>query len=174
MKIFLEWGPLVAFFVAFKIAGIMTATAVLMGATTIAVAAEYIMHKRLAPMPLITLALVLLFGGLSLYLHDERFIKMKPTLLFGGFAAVLFFGVLRGKGWVALMFGKAMELPDSAWRILSIRFAVFFAVMAVLNEFIWRVLTTEQWVLFKTIGALPLTVLFVLAQVPFIKRNGGM
>jgi intracellular septation protein len=72
------------------------------------------------------------------------------------------------------MFGKAMELPDSAWRILSIRFAVFFAVMAVLNEFIWRVLTTEQWVLFKTIGALPLTVLFVLAQVPFIKRNGGM
>jgi intracellular septation protein len=122
-------------------------------------------------MPLVTLAVVGIFGGLTLWLQDETFIKMKPTIILGLFAAVLGGGLGIGRPPLRFLMGSALELDDAGWHKLTLRFALFFAATAALNEIVWRTQSTDLWVDFKVFGILGLNVLFMLTQIPLIKRH---
>lgn len=165
-----DYGPLAVFFAAYWLADLLTATAALMGATVLALAASLILERRVPLLPLITAGVVGVFGGLTLWLADETFIKMKPTIVQVLFAAVLFGGLLFGKPLLKPLLGSAWRLHDRGWTLLTLRFAVFFLVMAGLNELVWRTQSTDVWVNFKVFGILLLTFLFTLAQVPMIGR----
>ena len=171
VKHLVDWGPLIAFFVAFKIGGLMQATAVLIVATTILTGLGYALTRKIQPMPIVTLVVVGIFGGLTLWLQDETFIKMKPTIILSLFAAVLIGGLLMGRPLLKSLMGSALELDDAGWRKLTARFALFFVATALLNEFIWRTQSTDLWVDFKVFGILGLNVLFILSQIPLIRRH---
>jgi intracellular septation protein len=167
-----DYGPLIAFFVAYWFYDLMTATAVVIGATVLAVAVSLVVTRKVPWMPLITAALVGVFGGLTLYLADETFIKIKPTIVQVLFATLLLGALALGKMPLKLVMGRSFHMPDPAWRTLTIRFALFFLAMAALNEVIWRTQSTDLWVSFDTFGQLILTFLFIGAQIPFMMRHG--
>jgi len=121
-------------------------------------------------MPLVGGAFVLVFGGLTLYLHDDTFIKLKPTLVNMLFAAALLGGLAAGRPLLKPLFGASFQLSDEGWRRLTWRWALFFLLMAATNELVWRSFSTEFWAGFKLFGFLPLTFAFALAQVPLIQR----
>lgn len=171
LKTLLDFLPLVVFLVVFKWLGLLQATAALMAVTLMVLAVLFVMERRVAMTPLITAVLVTVFGGLSLWLQDEKFIKMKPTAVNMLFAMVLFAGCLRGKGLLSYLMGSALNLTDRGWWHLSLRFGWFFTAMAVLNEVIWRTMPTEWWVNFKVFGLMGLTVLFIISQGGFIQRH---
>jgi intracellular septation protein len=126
--------------------------------------------KHVPIMALVTAFIVLVFGGLTLALHDETFIKVKPTIIYSLFAATLGIGLLFGRSFIALMFDQMFNLTPAGWKQLTIRWALFFAAMAVLNEIIWRTQTTDFWVAFKAFGVIPITAVFAMLQTPLIKR----
>jgi intracellular septation protein len=171
LKPLVDFGPLVAFFVAFKLWDILAATALLIVVTTALTLLGYAMTRKLAVMPLVTLAVVAVFGGLTLWLQDETFIKMKPTIVMGLFAATLFVGLVLGKPLVKYVMQSAMSLDEPGWRALTLRFACFLAAVAGLNEIVWRTQPTETWVNFKVFGIIGLNLLFILAQIPLIRRH---
>lgn len=171
LKLAIETGPLVVFFVVNARAGLFAGTAVFMVAIVISVAASWVLERKAPVMPLVSGVFVLVFGGLTLYLADELFIKIKPTLVNGLFAAILFAGLLFNKPLLKSVFGSAFELTERGWYILTIRWAVFFVVLAILNEIVWRSFSTDFWVAFKLMGALPLTLVFALAQTPTLMRH---
>ncbi|WP_320507970.1 septation protein A [Dongia soli] len=171
LKTTVDYGPILAFFIAFKMAGLMTATLVLLIATVIATAVLYLATRKLAIVPLITLVVVGVFGTLTLWLQNDTFIKMKPTVIQGLFAVILFVGLLLNKPLIRYVMGGALQLDDTGWRSLSFRFGCFFAAMAVLNEIVWRTQSTDFWVDFKVFGIIGLTILFIFAQLPLIKRH---
>ena len=170
-KLLLDFGPLIAFFIVQRMYGILAATALIMLLLPIAVAITWKAEGRLPIVPLVGAAIVVVMGGATLYLEDERFIKLKPTLLYGLFALVLLGGQLAGRPLLKPLFGSALALSDAGWRALSWRWVAFFAAMAALNEVLRRVLTTDQWVTFKVFGALGLTFAFLFAQGPLIQRH---
>ena len=171
LKLAIEVGPLVVFFVVNSRAGLFAGTAVFMVAIVISVAASWALERRAPVMPLVSGVFVLVFGGLTLYLADELFIKLKPTLVNTLFAVILFTGLVLKKPLLKNVFGSAFELTERGWHILTIRWAVFFVVLAVINEIVWRSFSTDFWVAFKLMGALPLTVVFALAQAPVLMRH---
>ena len=171
LKLALDLGPLVLFFIANSRFGIFGATGVFMVATVAALATGYVLTRHLPVMPLVTAIVVLIFGGLTLYLQDETFIKIKPTIIYGMFALVLGGGLLFGRSLIAVMFDQLFNLTPQGWRSLTLRWALFFAFMAVLNEIIWRTQTTDFWVTFKAFGVVPLTAVFAMAQMPLINRH---
>ena len=171
VKHLVDWGPLIAFFVAFKVGGIMQATAVLIVVTTVLTGLGYLLMRKIQPMPIVTLVVVGVFGGLTIWLQDETFIKMKPTIILSLFAAVLIGGLVIGKPPLKFLMGSALELDDDGWRKLTLRFALFFLVTAAINELVWRTQSTDLWVNFKVFGILVLNVLFMLTQIPLIKRH---
>ena len=122
-------------------------------------------------MPLFTGVVVLIFGGLTLWLADEDFIKIKPTILYAAFAAILLGGLALKRLYIKNLLGQTVQLPDHAWRALTWRWAAFFIVIAVLNEFVRHSVSTDDWVAFKVWGIFPLTLLFALAQTPFLMRH---
>jgi intracellular septation protein len=121
-------------------------------------------------MAIVTAVIVLVFGTLTLVLHDETFIKIKPTIIYGLFAAILGGGLLFGRSFIAILFNQMFNLTPKGWRILTMRWALFFLAMAVLNEVIWRTQSTDFWVSFKLFGAVPLTMIFAMTQMPLMKR----
>ena len=121
-------------------------------------------------MPMVTAVLVVVFGGLTFWLDDPRFIKIKPTIINLLFAGVLFGGLLTGRPLLKLLFGEAFRLTEEGWRKLSVRWALFFLALAVLNEIVWRNFSEAAWVNFKVFGILPLTIVFAMAQIGLIKR----
>lgn len=167
-----DYGPLGLFLVAYQMYDLMVATAVLVLAALVAVALGYIIARHIPRMALVSAALVLLFGGLTLILQDDTFIKIKPTIVQLLFAIVLGGGVALGRRPLKFVMGGALDLHDDAWKILSLRFAAFFTVMAALNELVWRTQEEDTWVYFKVFGILGLTVLFAVAQAPFMMRHG--
>ncbi len=171
LKIAIEIGPLVVFFAAYSMRGLMVATAVFMVAITISLGLSVWIERRVPLMPLVTAAVVMVFGGLTLILADETFIKMKPTIINGLFAAALFVGLMMNKAFLKVLFGTVMKLDERGWKKLSLRWGLFFAAVAVLNEIVWRNVGTDMWVNFKVFGVVPLTLVFALVQMPLIHRH---
>lgn len=171
LKLAVEAGPLVIFFAANASLGIYVATGAFMVAVTVALAMSWFLERRLAAVPLASAAIVLVFGGLTLWLNNETFIKVKPTILNGLFAVALLGGLAAGRTLLKPLFGAAFAIDDPGWRKLTVRWAVFFAVMAVLNEAVWRSVSTDTWVAVKVFGYLPLTLAFAMAQLPLIQRH---
>ena len=171
LKIALELGPLAVFFFANAQLGIFGATAVFMVATILALVASWVLTRRLAIMPLITGIVVFIFGGLTLFLQDETFIKMKPTIVNTMFGATLLIGLAFGRSLLGYVFDSVFQLDAEGWRKLTLRWGLFFFALALLNEAIWRSFSTDFWVSFKVFGFMPLTVLFTLTQMPLIQRH---
>lgn len=172
LKLLIEIGPLLVFFGANALYGIFAGTGAFMVATVISLALAWWRYHKVPVMPLASALIVLIFGGLTLYLQDETFIKLKPTIVYGTFAVLLLAGLVAKKPVLALLFGPVFNLTDEGWRKLTVRWSVFFVLMAVLNEFVWRNFSTDTWVSFKAFGFLPLTLIFAMAQVPLMQRYG--
>jgi intracellular septation protein len=172
LKLAIELGPLLVFFGTNAAAGIYAGTAAFMAATLVSLVAAWFSYHKLPIMPIVSGVIVLVFGGLTLYLRDETFIKLKPTIVYTMFAALLAAGLLCKKPMLEFLFGPVFTLTEEGWRKLTIRWALFFAVMAVVNELVWRNVSTDAWVSFKAFGFLPLTFLFAIAQVPLMQRHG--
>jgi intracellular septation protein len=169
-KLATELGPLLVFFGVNARFQLFVATAAFMVAIVAAMIASYVVTRHVPMMALVTGIIVLVFGTLTLVLHDETFIKVKPTIIYGLFAVVLGGGLLFGRSFIAIMFDQMFNLTPQGWRILTMRWTLFFLAMALLNEAIWRTQTTDFWVAFKAFGVIPLTMIFAITQMPLIKR----
>ena len=169
-KLATELGPLIVFFVANAKFNLFVATGAFMVAIVAAMIASYVVVRHVPMMAIVTAIIVLVFGTLTLVLHDETFIKVKPTIIYGLFAAILGGGLLFGRSFIAILFNQMFNLTPKGWRILTMRWALFFLGMAALNEIIWRTQSTDFWVTFKAFGAIPITMIFAMTQMPVIKR----
>ena len=170
-RFLIDIGPLAIFFIAYNQGDLMVATGAFMAATIVALAVSYAIERRIPKMPLVTAVIVMVFGGLTLWLADETFIKLKPTIVYSAFAILLLGGLATGRLLLKPLFEMAFKLRDEGWRILTLRWGVFFVAMAILNETVWRTMSTDTWVDLKVFGFLPLTLLFALSQVPLIRRT---
>jgi intracellular septation protein len=185
LKLGLEIGPLILFFLANargeKMAAswplitalggpIFFATATFIVATLLALAVSYALTRRLPLMPFVTAIVVVVFGGLTLWLHDETFIKIKPTIIYCLFGGVLLGGLIVGRSLMGYVFDAVFKLSDEGWRRLTLRWGLFFFGLAVLNEVVWRSVSTDTWVTFKVFAILPITFVFALLQVRLINR----
>ena len=185
LKLALELGPLGVFFFANTrgewlieripalggLGGpIFVATALFMAALLLSLAVSFAITRTLPIMPFVTGIVVIVFGGLTLWLHDETFIKMKPTIVNALFGAVLLGGLAFGKSLLGYVFDSVFRLTDEGWRKLTFRWGLFFLLLAVLNEVVWRSVSTDMWVNFKVFGIMPITIVFTLFQLPLINR----
>jgi intracellular septation protein len=170
LKLALDMGPLVLFFVGNSRLGIFGGTAVFMVAALVALAITYALTRRWPVMPVVSAVIVLVFGGLALWLHDETFIKLKPTIIYTLFGGALVVGYLLDKPLLEIVFDSVFHITDEGWRKLTLRWAAFFFVLAVLNEVIWRTQSTDFWVNAKVFGFTTLTFLFTAAQVPLLMK----
>ena len=168
IKTVLEMGPLVLFFITNAKFGIFPATAVLMVSVVAALAASWVLTRHIPIMPLVTAVAVVFFGALTFVFHDELFIKLKPTIVNTIFGAALLVGLAMGKPLLPVVLDSVLRLTDTGWRILTLRWGLFFFLLAGLNELVWRTQTTDFWVSFKVFGTMPITIVFALAQVPLI------
>jgi len=168
----LDFAPLVAFFVGYKLGGLKAATVAMVVATSAALAIIYAFERRVALLPLISGLCVLFFGSLTLILNDELFIKLRPTIVNTLFGTILLVGVYGYKqGWMKHLFSFAFQMNERGWLILSRRWGVFFLLLAMINEIVWRSVATEVWVNIKVFGYVGLTMLFTLAQFRLIERH---
>jgi intracellular septation protein len=170
LKLVLDLGPLLIFFATNSRFGIFAATGAFMAAIVIALAVAYALTRHLPIMPLVTAIVVVVFGGLTLVLHDELFIKVKPTIIYVLFGGVLLVGLGFGKSLLGVVFDSVFHLTEEGWRRLTLRWALFFLALAVLNEIVWRTQTTDVWVSFKVFGVVPLTFLFAALQYPLLTK----
>lgn len=171
-KFAIELAPLLLFFAAYLKYGIKPATGVLMVATLASLVAARVKFGRVTPMLMVTTVIVLLFGTLTFVYDDPSFIKMKPTAVYGLFAAVLGVGLAINRPFLRTVLGQAFDLTDEGWRKLTLRWIGFFLAMAGLNEVVWRTMSEQTWINFKVFAILPLTAVFMLAQVGLLKRYG--
>jgi intracellular septation protein len=191
VKLALDMGPLILFFVANsrpalfmplvgpflpaavagEKVGIFVATAVFMVAILVALAVSYALTRHLPMMALVTAVIVVVFGSLTLVLHDDTFIKMKPTIIYVLFGGLLLGGLWFNKSLLAVVFDSVFDLTEEGWRKLTLRWALFFLALAVLNEVVWRTQSTDFWVNFKVFGVLPLTFIFAALQFPLLQKH---
>lgn len=175
----IDYGPLIVFFLVNsfapgpKLSRIFAATAAFMVTMGLAMAVSWWKTRHISPMLWISGALVLVFGGLTLYFHDESFIQIKPTIVYALFAIVLGYGLVTGRPLLQMLLETAYPgLSAKGWRLLTINWTGFFVAMAVLNEAMRRVLDWDQWVTFKTWGVIPLTLVFAMLNIPMLLRHG--
>ena len=198
LKLILEIGPLGVFFLAFTYGAdiarmrsvapalenilsadamasdqgpILIATALFMIAIAVSLGVSWFLTRTLPKMAVVTGIVVAVFGGLTLWLQDEVFIKMKPTIVNGIFATILGFGLMQGKSYLKMLMGEAMPLTDEGWMIFTRRWVMFFIFLAVVNEAVWRTQSTEFWVSFKTFANIPMTFIFIACQWPLLQRH---
>ena len=167
----IDYGPLVVFFAVYLGWDLIPATGALMVTTLIALTVSWFVRRTVPAMLIVTAVFVGVFGGLTLYLQDETFIKIKPTIIQTIFAVILIGGVLVKKPLLKYVMGKAWPLDDEGWRKISLRFGLFFAAMAVLNEIVWRTMDTDTWVMFKVWGLMILTFGFAITQVKLFEQH---
>ena len=172
LKLVLDIGPLILFFAANAKFGIYAATGSFMVAVLVALAVAYALTKRIEVMPLITAVIVLIFGGLTIVLHDDLFIKLKPTIIYLLFGGALLVGLYLNKPLLGMLFDSVFHLTEEGWRKLTWRWAAFFLFLAVINEIVWRTQTTDFWVSFKLFGVVPLTLLFGALQYSLLMKYG--
>ena len=170
LKLVLELGPLALFFIAYSRLGLFGATGVMMVSVVVTLGVSYALLRRIPIMPLVTAIIVVIFGSLTFFFHDETFIKMKPTALYLLFGGALLGGLAFNRPLLPILFDGALNVTPEGWRKLTWRWAFFFVALALLNEIVWRTQTTGFWVGFKTFGIMPLTILFALAQAPLVVR----
>ncbi len=186
LKLALELGPLLVFFFA-NLRGewlvqkfpalatlggpLLVATGLFMVATVTSLVVSRIVFKHLPIMPFVSGVVVLVFGSLSIWLQDDTFIKMKPTIVNTLFGVVLLGGLLFGRSLLGYVFNAAFQLDDLGWKKLTLRWGVFFLFLAIINEVVWRNFSDAVWVNFKVWGTMPITILFTLAQMPLIMRH---
>ncbi len=186
LKLALELGPLLIFFFAnargewlaaqfpalSALGGpIFIATGLFMAATAISLVASWLLVRSLPIMPLVSGIVVFVFGALTLFLQNDTFIKMKPTIVNALFGAVLLGGLAFGKSLLGYVFDSAFRLDAEGWRKLTLRWGLFFFFLAVVNEVVWRSFSTDTWVAFKVWGIMPITILFTMSQMPLIMRH---
>ncbi len=170
LKLAIELGPLLVFFAANAVYDIYVGTAAFMAATVLSLGIAWLRYRKVPIMPLVSGVIVMAFGALTLYLQDDTFIKLKPTIVYTMFAVLLAAGLVFKRHVLELLFGPVFNLTEEGWRKLTVRWALFFVAMALLNEVVWRNFSTDFWVNFKVFGFLPLTFLFAMAQVPLMQR----
>lgn len=171
LKPTVDYGPLVVFFAAYWLQGLLAATAALMVATAIVLVLSLVVERRVPPIPLFTAAVVGVFGGLTLWLNDETFIKLKPTIIQTLMGLVLLGGLAFGKPLLKPLLGAAWPMDETGWKSLTRRFGFFFLAMAVVNEVVWRTQSTDFWVTFKVVGITGLTLVFAITQAPLMTRH---
>jgi intracellular septation protein len=192
LKLVLDLGPLLLFFFANakpalfepwiaplipaavatgERAGIFVATAVFMVAIVAALVISYALTRRLPMMAVVSAAIVVVFGGATLIFQNDTFIKLKPTIIYLLFAGTLFGGLIFRKPLLAMVFDQMFHLTEEGWRKLTIRWALFFLALAVLNEIVWRTQSTDTWVTFKVFGVMPLTFIFAALQYPLLMKH---
>jgi intracellular septation protein len=192
VKLALDLGPLILFFYAnsrpalflpliepffpaiaadAERSGIFVATAVFMVAVVVSLVVSYILIRRFPLMPVVTAIIVVVFGGLTLVLHNDTFIKMKPTIIYVLFGGVLLGGLIFRKPFLEMVFDSVFHLTEQGWRILTVRWSLFFFAMALLNEIVWRMASTDTWVSFKVFGVMPLTFVFAMLQYPVLTKH---
>tara|TARA_Y100001970_G_scaffold287446_1_gene412123 strand:+ start:3838 stop:4374 length:537 start_codon:yes stop_codon:yes gene_type:complete len=170
IKLLVDIGPLAVFFIFYTKNGLQQAILPLMIATVIAVLFSYIMEKKIPVMPTVGAAIILVFGGLTIYFDNEVFFKMKPTIINILFALILYCGEILKKPLLKYILGTALKLQEAGWEKLTKRWIGFFIALAILNEIIWRTQSTDIWVNFKVFGILPITFAFTLSQFSLIKK----
>jgi intracellular septation protein len=170
LKLALDIGPLVLFFAANARFGIFTATAAFMVAVVVAIIVSYALTRHIAVMPVVTAIVVLIFGSLTLVLHDDTFIKLKPTIIYLLFGGALLGGLLFNKPLLGMVLDSVFNLTDEGWRKLTWRWVWFFFALAALNEIVWRTQSTDFWVNFKLFGVVPLTFIFGALQYPLLMK----
>lgn len=171
VKPFSDYGPIAVFFAAYMIWDLLFATAALMGATAISLVTSLAVNKRVPLMPVITAGVVGVFGGLTLWLNDDTFIKLKPTIVQALIGSVLLGGLLFDKALLKSVMGSAWPMDDNGWRKLTRNFGLFFFVMALINEIVWRTQTTDFWVTFKVFGIMAMTFAFSMTQMPILNNH---
>lgn len=185
VKAALEYGPILAFFVGYvrlkdqvflingtEYSGFLVVTAAFIPLMVICTGLIWALTGKLSKMQLVTVVLVVVFGGLSVWLQDERFFKMKPTMIYLFFAAALGFGLMRGQSYLQSLMGEALPMRDAGWMILTKRIALFFLALALANEAVWRLFSTDIWVNFKTFGLTAALFLFFLMQGRLLQTYG--
>lgn len=183
LKITLEFGPIIIFFLAYKFAPlpdlfngdeslerIIFATKIFIPTILVSLLIGYFFTREVAKMPLFTAILVIVFGGLTIWLRDETFIKMKPTIIYLVFAFLLGIGLFRGQSYLQSLMSVALPMEDKGWLILTKRFTFFFIILAILNELVWRFLPTDTWVSFKTFGLPVITFIFLFSQARLVQK----
>jgi len=170
---FVDYFALAAFLIGYFATGrdLQQATWALVAGSAAALAVGFAVERRLAPFPALAGGAALVFGGLTLAFHDPRFLKVKPTVMNLAFAAVMFGGLILRRHPLKLLLGDAFDMPDQAWRGLTLRYGVFFAALAAANEAVWRTQSDSVWVLFRFPGLMVLTLAFSLLQAPFLMKH---
>ncbi|MGI4776368.1 MAG: septation protein A [Janthinobacterium lividum] len=171
LKFITELGPLIAFFVGYKYGGIQTATLYMLVASIAGLVVYFLINRKIHNFALISSGILLISASITLITGNAVFIKIKPTILYVIFAFAFYVSALKNKPLMKYMLSSALPLQEKCWNILSYRFSVFFSLMAILNELAWRNLEEITWVKFKVFGALPITLIFILLQLPLIIKN---
>lgn len=171
LKLLVEFGPIVVFFATYKYADIFKATLYMVIVTAISLVISYLIDRKLS-LPLMISGIVLLISGsITLFSGDPSFIKMKPTIVYAIFGSILYIGYYLKKPMIKEVLGSAFNMTHSNWMILTRRFAWYFYSMALINEIIWRNFSENFWVNFKVFGAVPITLIFIFTQAPFLMQN---
>jgi intracellular septation protein len=172
-RLLIDLGPLIVFFVVNSVKGILAGTGAFMIAIIAALVVSLTKYKKVSPLLWLSAIMVLVFGGLTLWLHDPRFIKIKPTVYYVTVSAVLAFGLATNRNILKMVLGSAYPgLSERGWMLLSRNFAIFFVALAIANEFVWRTFSTDVWIGFKIYGAIPATLVFGAANMPMLIRHG--
>jgi intracellular septation protein len=172
-RLALDFGPLAVLFAAYRFSdNIFLATGAFMAASGLALFLGWMIERKLSPMPIFTTVVVMIFGGLTLYLKNETYLKMKVTVIYACFGILLLGGLAAGRPFIKYVFAQAFDMTEQGWRKLTLRWGFFCLALAALNEVVWRNVSTAIWLDFKVFGIIPLIFLFTMAQVPLIMRHG--